>query len=89
MPQDKVTINTAITYYNTVYTDIDVAVGCLTCYGALLSLTNPHREVEIWLKEETPTGWPWIVQHCVQLLEYDSKYMSEVYGTDGVFVVYP
>jgi hypothetical protein len=49
--------------------DVDVAVGCLTCYGNLLSLGTPHREVEVWLRGGASSDWPWVVNHCTTLLE--------------------
>lgn len=68
-----------ITSLGTLISDIDVAVGCLTCYGALLSLPAPHREMEVWLKDDIIKEWPWIVEHCVQLLQNPCKYLIIVH----------
>ena len=54
--------------------DTDVAVGSLTCYGALLSLSSPHCEVEAWLKGGASEGWPWIVHHCATLVQSTCEY---------------
>ncbi|XP_019863364.1 PREDICTED: HEAT repeat-containing protein 6-like, partial [Amphimedon queenslandica] len=57
----------------------DVSIACLTCYGALISLSLPLEdsgksslprcEMEAWLKEDL-----WILDHCVQLItQQDTK----------------
>ncbi|XP_019850882.1 PREDICTED: HEAT repeat-containing protein 6-like isoform X1 [Amphimedon queenslandica] len=61
----------------------DVSIACLTCYGALISLSlpledlgkssSPRCEMEAWL-EEGPKGKLWILDHCVQLItQKDTK----------------
>ena len=54
--------------------DIDIAVGSLTCYGAVLCLHPPLPEVEVWLRDKSDDNWPWIVQHCVSLLQTKCKW---------------
>ena len=52
--------------------DTDITVGSLTCYGAILSLNPPVREVQVWLKDETAGQFPWIVEHCLILIKSTS-----------------
>ena len=47
------------------FTDTDVRVACLTCYGAVLSTSAPLAEVEEWL---TATQPPWLLQWCHSVL---------------------
>ena len=61
--------------------ETDVSIACLTCYGALISLSLPsevssssgkpssaHSEMEAWLTKDSADGWPWIVDHCVEFI---------------------
>lgn len=60
----------------TIRPDIDIAVGSLTCYGAVLCLHPPLPEVEVWLRDKCDDNWPWIIQHCVALLQTKSAAKS-------------
>lgn len=51
-------------------------MGALTCYGAILSLNPPVSDVEAWLNDDTPPGgFPWIVNHCLSLVESRGEFM--------------
>ena len=65
-----------------IFSDSDVQVACLTCYGAAVSIAPPLKEVELWLSNSDQTSQgsapdpaPWLVQHCVSLLQTQSKQM--------------
>ena len=43
--------------------DIDVRVACLTCCGAVLSISPSLSEVTVWLSHQ-----PWILDYCSVIL---------------------
>ena len=54
--------------------DVNVQVACLTCYGAVISISPRHVEVEQWLSSaEDSAGAPWLFQHCISLLQIQSE----------------
>lgn len=58
------------------FTDTNVQVACLTCYGAVISIFPSHKEVECWLAgvgHGDAAATPWLLQHCFSLLQLQSK----------------
>ena len=54
--------------------DVNVQVACLTCYGAVISISPSHVEVKSWLAgAEDSAGAPWLFQHCISLLQIQSE----------------
>ena len=79
--------------------ETDVSIACLTCYGALISLSLPievssgkpssaHIEMEAWLTKDPADGWPWIVDHCVKFIRGEGIYYI-LFSSQFFFVFFP
>lgn len=80
-------MSTSSTYAQCVHTyvcspssDVNVQVSCLTCYGAIISISPSHREVEKWLAgpEENADTVPWLLKHCISIFQLQSTINAEL-----------
>ncbi|XP_064392489.1 HEAT repeat-containing protein 6-like isoform X3 [Halichondria panicea] len=63
-------VTVAIERYST-HRDTNVQVACLTCAGAVVSISPPLPEVINWITNEG--GSPWILEFCLILLQTQSN----------------